>query len=57
MDAGRIPVLVLATWWRPIYPAEQAVHHSLTVLGLPGLMILVRRSGLPYASFCLVLIF
>jgi putative membrane protein len=50
-------VIVGATWWRPIHPAEQALHHSLTVLGLLGLLILVRRAGLPYASFCLVLIF
>jgi putative membrane protein len=50
-------VFVAVTWWRPIHPAEQALHHSLTVLALVGLLILVRRANLPYASFCLVLVF
>ena len=50
-------VIVAATWWRPRYPAEQALHHSLTVLALLALLLIVRRTGLPYSSFCLVLIF
>jgi putative membrane protein len=46
-----------ATWWHPIYPAEQALHHSLTALGLLALLLVHRRRPLPYASFLLILIF
>jgi putative membrane protein len=54
---GVFLAIVAATWWRPIYPAEQALHHSLTVLGLAVLLIVQRKRPLPYASFLLVLIF
>ncbi|WP_238547165.1 DUF2238 domain-containing protein [Actinoplanes friuliensis] len=51
-------VLVLgATWWRPIYPVEQALHHSLTVAGVIALVLVQRRRLLPYSSFLLILIF
>jgi putative membrane protein len=50
-------VFVAVTWWRPIYPAEQALHHSLTVVALVALLALVRRASLPYGSFVLVLVF
>jgi len=49
--------IVVVSWWRPIHPAEQALHHSLTVLALIALFQLMRRTRLPYASFCLILIF
>jgi putative membrane protein len=54
---GVFAIVVAATWWRPEYPAEQALHHSLTVLGLVALVLAQRRRPLPYASFLLILIF
>jgi putative membrane protein len=54
---GVFLIVVVATWWRPLYPAEQAMHHSLTVLGLAALVLVQRRRPLPYASFLLILIF
>src|SRR3954454_8895379 len=53
---GFLAVLA-ATWLRPVHPAEQALHHSLTVLGLAALLILQRHRPLPYASFLLIMIF
>ena len=50
-------MVLVATWWRPIYPAEQALHHSLTALGLLAVLLVHRRRPLPYASFLLILIF
>ncbi|MFC4071635.1 DUF2238 domain-containing protein [Actinoplanes subglobosus] len=46
-----------ATWWRPPHPAEQAMHHSLTVLGLVTLLLVHRRWRVPYPSMILILIF
>jgi putative membrane protein len=54
---GAFLLIVAATWWRPAHPVEQALHHSLTVLGLVALMLVQRRRPLPYASFLLILIF
>ncbi|MEU4240235.1 DUF2238 domain-containing protein [Actinoplanes sp. NPDC026619] len=54
---GGFLLLLAVTWWRPIYPAEQALHHSLTVLGLAGLYLVNRSRPLPYTSFLLILIF
>ena len=50
-------IVVVATWWRPPHPVEQAMHHSLTVLGLVALLLVQRRRPLPYGSFLLILIF
>ncbi|WP_433293502.1 DUF2238 domain-containing protein [Actinoplanes sp. CA-030573] len=50
-------VVVAATWWRPIHPAEQAMHHSLTLIGLVALVLVQRARPLPYASFLLILLF
>jgi putative membrane protein len=50
-------VVLAATWVRPIYPAEQALHHSLTALALVVLLIVQRRRPLPYSSFLLVVVF
>ncbi|MFF5290360.1 DUF2238 domain-containing protein [Paractinoplanes globisporus] len=49
--------VVAATWWHPIHPAEQAMHHSLTLVGLVALLVVQRARPLPYASFLLILIF
>ncbi|MEV4641124.1 DUF2238 domain-containing protein [Actinoplanes sp. NPDC049548] len=54
---GVFLIVVAATWWRPLYPAEQALHHSLTVLGLVALVLVQRRRPLPYPSFLLIVIF
>ncbi|MFI7547111.1 DUF2238 domain-containing protein [Actinoplanes sp. NPDC049599] len=54
---GVFLLVVVATWWHPPHPVEQAMHHSLTVLGLAALLLVQRRRPLPYASFLLILIF
>ena len=54
---GVFLVVVAATWWQPPYPVEQAMHHSLTVLGVVALVLVQRRRPLPYSSFLLILIF
>jgi putative membrane protein len=54
---GVFVLLVAITWWRPIYPAEQALHHSLTVVALVALILVNRARPLPYSSFLLILIF
>jgi putative membrane protein len=46
-----------ASWWRPEYPVEQALHHSLTVIALALLVWATRRFRLPFTSFVLVLVF
>ncbi len=50
-------VVAAVTWWRPRWPAEQALHHSLTVLALVALLLVHRRRPLPIGSFVLVLAF
>ena len=50
-------VVLAATWWRPIHPAEQAMHHSLTVVGLVVLLWVQRRRALPYTSLLLIVVF
>ena len=54
---GVFAVVVAATWWRPLHPVEQAMHHSLTALGLIALLLVQRRRPLPYSSFLLILVF
>ncbi|MEU8073948.1 DUF2238 domain-containing protein [Catellatospora citrea] len=49
--------IVAVSWWRPLWPAEQALHHSLTVLAVAGLLWAQRRLRLPLSSFVLVLAF
>jgi len=46
-----------ATWIRPLWPAEQAMHSSLTVLGLIALYALDRRWPLSAGSFIAVCAF
>ncbi|MFC7248086.1 DUF2238 domain-containing protein [Catellatospora aurea] len=50
-------VVVAVSWWRPHWPVEQALHHSLTVLAVAGLLLAQRRLRLPLGSFVLVLVF
>jgi putative membrane protein len=54
---GAFLIVAAATWWQPIYPAEQAMHHSLTVLGVVALLLVQRRRPLPYSSILLIVIF
>ncbi|WP_222106092.1 DUF2238 domain-containing protein [Catellatospora sichuanensis] len=49
--------IVAGSWWRPLWPAEQALHHSLTVLAVAGLLWARWRLRLPLSSFVLVLVF
>jgi putative membrane protein len=50
-------VVLAATWWHPIWPAEQALHHSLTLVALGVLVWAQRRWPLPLTSFVLILAF
>src|SRR5262245_27500467 len=50
-------VLVAATWWRPIWPVEQAMHHSLTMVAVVALVGVQRRRRLSLPSVLLVLVF
>jgi putative membrane protein len=54
---GPFTALFAATWWHPIYPAEQALHHSLTLIGVAALIWLQRRGTLPTTSVALALAF
>jgi putative membrane protein len=49
--------LLAVTWWRPPFPAEQAMHHSLTIIGLVALILVHRRWRLPFSSYALILVF
>src|SRR5215216_5762222 len=50
-------VIFAASWWHPLWPVEQGLHHSLTVLALIGLIWAQRRLKLPLSSFVLALAF
>ena len=50
-------VIFAVSWWRPLWPVEQGLHHSLTVIALAGLIWAQRRLRLPFPSFLLALIF
>ncbi len=54
---GAFLLLLAVTWLRPLHPAEQALHHSLTAVALAALLVVQRRQPLPYGSFLLVLVF
>jgi len=49
--------LVAVSWWHPPYPAEQALHHTLTLVAVVALLWLQRRDLLPIGSLVLVLVF
>jgi putative membrane protein len=50
-------VIFAVSWWRPLWPVEQALHHSLTIIALIGLVWAQRRLRLPLSSFLLALVF
>jgi putative membrane protein len=50
-------VIFAVSWWRPLWPFEQALHHSLTVIALALLVWATRTLRLPLGSFILVLAF
>jgi putative membrane protein len=54
---GAFAAIFAATWWHPIYPPEQALHHSLTLLAVAALLWLQRRGYLPLRSLVLCLVF
>ncbi len=49
--------VVAATWWNPPWPAEQALHSSLTLVGLAVLGWVHKRFGLPLSTWVWALIF
>jgi putative membrane protein len=51
---GAYAVLFVGTWWQPIWPREQALHHSLSVLALIGVVWVQRRYPLPLTSWLLI---
>ncbi|WP_374398917.1 DUF2238 domain-containing protein [Niveibacterium sp.] len=46
-----------ATWIHPIWPAEQALHCSLTLAGLAFLWRHVKRNGASDRDYCLIALF
>jgi putative membrane protein len=54
---GLFAALFAISWWHPRYPAEQSLHHSLTLIGVVLLIWLQRRGTLPTSSAALVLAF
>ena len=54
---GVFGAVVAVSWWRPPYPAEQALHHSLTLVAVIALVWLQRRRVLPTSSVVLALVF
>ncbi|MBV1852368.1 DUF2238 domain-containing protein [Catellatospora tritici] len=50
-------LLVAASWWHPRWPVEQALHHSLTVVAVAGLLWAQHRLRLPLGSFALLVVF
>ena len=49
--------IFLASWWEPAYPAEQALHHSLTLVAVGLLLLARRRFALADSSVVMVLVF
>jgi putative membrane protein len=45
------------SWWHPLWPVEQSLHHSLTLIALALLIWATRWLRLPLLSFVLVLVF
>ena len=50
-------LVLLASWWQPIWPYEQALHNSLTLVGLLWLTWLQRRFPLSATELCGILLF
>lgn len=63
MTRGQVGALALfglvaaATWWNPPWPAEQALHSSLTLVALVALGWFHRRYGLSVRTWIWALIF
>ncbi|GAT66945.1 membrane protein [Planomonospora sphaerica] len=53
--AAAFALVMALTWVAPPYPAEQALHHSLTAVALLALIPLRRHYALPPASLAAVL--
>lgn len=54
---GLFSLLAAATWWDPPWPAEQALHSSLTVVALVALYWADKRFGLALSTWVWALIF
>jgi putative membrane protein len=50
-------LVAAATWWNPPWPAEQALHSSLTLVALVALGAFHRRYGLSVRTWAWALIF
>jgi putative membrane protein len=50
-------LLVAVTWWRPPWPAEQALHSSLTVVAVAALVWVNHRVGLSLRTWVWALVF
>jgi putative membrane protein len=50
-------VVAAATWWRPPWPAEQALHSSLTLVALAALGWVHKRVGLSLRVWVWALVF
>jgi putative membrane protein len=54
---GLFGAIFALTWYHPIWPWEQAMHHSLTLLAVGGLVWAQRRWPMPLWAFVFVLVF
>ncbi|WP_186763307.1 DUF2238 domain-containing protein [Lentzea tibetensis] len=54
---GTFAVLLVATWWDPIWPAEQALHNSLTLVALGVLGRVQKRRPMPVQTWAWALLF
>jgi putative membrane protein len=54
---GLFGAVAVATWWNPPWPAEQALHSSLTVVALVALGWVHKRVGLPLRTWTWALVF
>ncbi|HEX6353595.1 DUF2238 domain-containing protein [Actinophytocola sp.] len=54
---GLFGLVVVATWWRPPWPVEQAMHSSLTLVALVTLAWVHRRVGLSLRTWVWALVF
>lgn len=51
---GAVLAVFLATWIKPLWPLEQSLHSSLTILGLAGLWWVDRRWRLGNGAFAAI---
>jgi putative membrane protein len=54
---GLFGLVAVVTWWNPPWPAEQALHSSLTVVALIALGWVHKRAGLSVRAWIWALIF